>query len=100
MTSRKSVIDGLQLSEQLELVAEYAERLRKAGLTYLRLGEVVMKIQPPEEVFVTHGSIKDEKVYSDLPPLDDPDTFPGGRVPRFRRPPGNEDDADAVMDED
>lgn len=98
MTSRKSVIDGLQLSEQLELVAEYADRFRKSGITYLRLGDVVIKISEDPNVGV-QGPSKDEKAYSDLAPLDDPDTF-GGSVPRFRRPQRHEDDDDAVMDDE
>lgn len=82
----------------LELISEYGNDLKRVGVTYMRFGDVVIKLAAPEPAVIIHNpKPENDKAYSDLPPLDDPDTF-GGKMPNFHRPRIDED-GEEVVDE-
>jgi hypothetical protein len=67
----------------LELLAKHAADLRASGVTRVRAGDFEADLAP-EAPPATEPSTDESHLYSP-DPLDDPATFPGGRVPTYRR---------------
>ena len=71
-------------AEWLELLIERAPALREAGVHQFEIGDVKVALHPH---YVAQEEALDE---DDVPtreqkdPLDDPDLYPGGRLPRRR----------------
>lgn len=74
-------------SELLTLIAEQARALRAAGVQEVSTPEFTIKLtpsDPPEPRMLTATELADRARASEpVHPLDDPDTYMGGVVPRF-----------------
>lgn len=83
MAARKPTADQV-----LGLIADRAETLRRAGVTKVAVEGFSFELAPFEPD-VPAAKAEPEVHYAN--PLDDPATFPNGRVPGFNRP-GQEHD--------
>lgn len=83
--------------ELFELATEFAGKLRAVGVTSFEGLGIKLTLDPPTEPMVSTEMLAkhlgiDEDVEPDgfakprVNPLDDPDTFPGGFMPRLPRP--------------
>lgn len=68
-------------AEWLALVAENAERLRRAGVSELELEGCTVRFTP----FMEPGRVETPLEESAMDPLDDPRTFPRGVMPAWPR---------------
>lgn len=68
-------------AQWLELLIERAPQLRRAGVTRIALEGCTVDLAPVEPAAV-HVPEEEAEL---LDPLDDPRTFPGGRMPTFQR---------------
>lgn len=73
-----------ELAKQLAVIEDHAPKLRTAGVTSLKLGDIELVLEPAEPPTATFGDDEDEDEPS-LSPLDDPATFGKSKVPRRRR---------------
>lgn len=71
------------LRQQIDLLIERAPKLRAAGVTSLCLENISVTLAPPP---VEPADLEPASAPSThIDPLKDPATFPGGRIPGYRR---------------
>lgn len=81
------------IEELLEMVERRAPALRVAGLGSLRVDGFEIFLRDPDpravEIGAAEARVQEE---DDADPLNDPATYPGGRVAGFQRPDSTDDD--------
>lgn len=83
MTKRAPTSKLNDLRAQLAVIAEHAPQLRAAGVLQVSIDGVGAVLAPADPVPSSGPAPKPRPVYAD--PLEDPDTFAGGRVPGYKR---------------
>jgi len=78
----------LTAAETLTLIAERAESLRKAGVLVVQVDGFSAQLAPWVDPVIP-GRAQVVEQYAD--PLNDPATYPSGRVPGFEREPNEGD---------
>lgn len=74
-------MDNEKARQMMDLLIARAPKLRDAGVVYLELDGCKVQLAPPEPKPLPDS--KPQPTWSD--PLDDPDTFAGGRIPTYPR---------------
>lgn len=72
-------------SELFQLLREHAKALRADGVARIKIADLEVTFMPAEPEL---GAPPEDEHTSD--PMNDPATYPGGRLPLFRRQPGQE----------
>lgn len=75
-------------AQLLDLLIDRAPKLREAGVMRVELEGLCLVLAPPEQMLDDREERDEDIEHAD--PLQDPATFPGGRVPGYRRRPHEE----------
>lgn len=86
MTLGATTTTSPSLEAKIKVVLRYADQLRASGINTMSVDGVHLTFTPPAgELPAITSDAREESVDQYGDPLNDPDLFPGGRVPGFEK---------------